>query len=167
MDILLFKLQSSPFSLRKSSLDKLALLNSPLGWAVPAPSFAKAEGPSQQHPSAHRCSKLTCTTGGSSGQAETSIIGMQHGRLRCAQIPGAGRGGTLTIFKKFQVIIKGSSRQEVWDPASMPAWSLCLLQHKEFVFWREPRQICEIFVQSCSDRMSHGNNHTNLAAGKK
>lgn len=49
----------------------------------------------------------------------------------------------------------------------MVAWSPWLLQREELVFWREPRQISEVFVQSHSDRMSHGNNHTNLTAGKK
>lgn len=73
----------------------------------------------------------------------------------------------LIIFNKFQVIIEGSSGKELRDPDAMLAWSPWLLQHGELVFWREPRQISEVFVQSRSDRMSHGNNHTNLTAGKK
>jgi len=73
----------------------------------------------------------------------------------------------LIIFNKFQVIIESSSGKEILDPAATLAWSPWWLQHEELVFWREPGQMSEVFVQSCSDRMSHGNNHTNLNSREK
>lgn len=72
----------------------------------------------------------------------------------------------LSSFNKFQVIIEGSSGKELWEPAAVLAWIPCLLQNREVVFWREPNQISKVFLQSHSDRMSHGNNHTNPTAGK-
>lgn len=72
----------------------------------------------------------------------------------------------LSIFNKFQVILEGSSGKELWDSTAMFVWIPWLLQHRETVFWREPNQISKVFLQSHSDRMSHGNNHTNPTAGK-
>lgn len=73
----------------------------------------------------------------------------------------------LSIFNKFQVIIGGFSiGKELWDSTAMFAWIPCLLQHREVVSWREPSQISKVFLQSHSDRMSHGNNNTNPTAGK-
>lgn len=72
----------------------------------------------------------------------------------------------LNIFNKFQVIIEGSSGKELWDSNAMFTWILCWLQHREVVSWRKPNKISKVFLQSHSDRMSHGNNHTNPTAGK-
>lgn len=72
----------------------------------------------------------------------------------------------LNSFNKFQVIIEGSSGKELWEPTAVLVWIPCLLQHREVVFWREPNQISKVFPQSRSDKMSHGNNHTNPTAGK-
>lgn len=44
----------------------------------------------------------------------------------------------MLCFNKFQVIIEDSLGKELWDSAAMFAWILCLLQHREVVFWREP-----------------------------
>lgn len=91
---------------------------------------------------------------------------MQHSRQGCTYIPGVGGGCKLSLFNKFQVILEGSLGKELWDSVAMFARIPCLLQHREVVFWREPNQISKVFLQSRSERMSHGNNHTNPTAGK-
>lgn len=51
----------------------------------------------------------------------------------------------MLCFNKFQVIIEGSLGKVLWDLAAMFSCILCLLQHREVVFWREPNQISKVF----------------------